>query len=82
MSKQYNVHAAKTNLSQLLTEVQQGEEVIIAKGGVPIARLVPIERTNNVKFGFLKGIVSDISDEDWQLADAEFRASFRDDKWV
>jgi prevent-host-death family protein len=37
-----NVHAAKTNLSQLLKQAQAGEEVIIAQAGVPVARLVPI----------------------------------------
>jgi prevent-host-death family protein len=36
-----NVHQAKTHLSQLLQEVEQGEEVVIARAGVPIARLVP-----------------------------------------
>jgi prevent-host-death family protein len=39
---QVNVHQAKTHLLQLLTRVQQGEEIIIAKADVPIARLVPI----------------------------------------
>ena len=35
-----NVHQAKTRLSQLLHEVELGEEVVIARAGVPIARLV------------------------------------------
>ena len=34
------MHHAKTHLSQLLQEVEQGEEVVIARAGVPIARLV------------------------------------------
>ena len=38
----FNIHAAKTHLSQLLKQAQAGEEVIIAQAGVPIARLVPI----------------------------------------
>jgi len=38
-----NIHAAKTQLSQLLKRVQGGEEVIIAKAGKPIARLVSVE---------------------------------------
>jgi prevent-host-death family protein len=37
-----NVHEAKTHLSRLLARVGLGEEVIIARAGVPIARLVPI----------------------------------------
>jgi prevent-host-death family protein len=36
-----NVHQAKTHLSQLLQDVVQGQEVVIARSGVPIARLVP-----------------------------------------
>ncbi len=43
MSKKVNVHAAKTQLSRLLQEALLGEEVIIARGGVPVARLVPVE---------------------------------------
>jgi len=35
-----NVHQAKTHLSQLLQQVEQGQEVVIARSGVPIARLV------------------------------------------
>jgi prevent-host-death family protein len=41
--KTVNVHEAKTTLSQLLADVQQGEEVVIARSGVPIARLVAIQ---------------------------------------
>ena len=39
-----NVHEAKTNLSKLLARVEEGEEVIIAKAGKHVARLVPIEK--------------------------------------
>ena len=35
-----NVHQAKTHLSQLLQEVEQGQQVVIARSGVPIARLL------------------------------------------
>ncbi len=37
-----NVHEAKTHLSRLLARVEQGEEVLIARAGRPIARLVPV----------------------------------------
>jgi prevent-host-death family protein len=37
-----NVHEAKTNLSDLLRRVEQGEEIVIARAGTPIARIVPI----------------------------------------
>lgn len=38
-----NVHHAKTHLSKILDRVALGEEVIIAKAGKPVARLIPIE---------------------------------------
>ena len=38
-----NVHQAKTHLSRLLRRTLEGEEIIIARAGVPIARLVPIQ---------------------------------------
>ena len=41
-----NVHAAKTHLSRLLDEAAAGEEIIIAKAGKPVARLVPFEKKN------------------------------------
>jgi prevent-host-death family protein len=37
-----NVHAAKTQLSRLLDAATAGEEVIIARAGKPVARLVPV----------------------------------------
>ena len=38
-----NIHQAKTHLSRLLERVAMGEEVIIAKAGTPVAKLVPID---------------------------------------
>ena len=46
-----NVHEAKTHLSRLLAKVAMGEEVIIAKAGKPVAKLVPIEEGRR-KFQF------------------------------
>jgi prevent-host-death family protein len=55
----YTVHAAKTNLSKLIERVEQGEEVVIARGRKPVARLVPIGVPAHVRrrraFGVLKG---------------------------
>lgn len=36
-----NVHEAKTHLSRLLVRVESGEEIIIARAGMPIARIIP-----------------------------------------
>lgn len=41
---QINIHEAKTHLSKLLRRTMEGEEIIITRAGVPIARLVSIER--------------------------------------
>jgi prevent-host-death family protein len=38
-----NVHEAKTHLSRLLKRVEAGEEIVIARAGKPVARLVPAE---------------------------------------
>ena len=38
-----NIHEAKTHLSRLLERVAMGEEVIIAKAGKPVAKLVPVK---------------------------------------
>ena len=41
MKESVNVHEAKTHFSRLLARVNQGEEIIIAKAGKPVACLVP-----------------------------------------
>ena len=43
--KTVNVHEAKTRLSELLKKVEAGEEIVIARAGKPVARLVPAAKT-------------------------------------
>lgn len=38
----YNIHEAKTHFSKLLERVSNGEEVVIAKAGKPVARILPV----------------------------------------
>jgi prevent-host-death family protein len=58
-----NIHHAKTHLSRLIEDVASGNEVLIAKGGRPMARLVPLARDETPrKAGLLKGKLR-ISDE-------------------
>ncbi len=52
-----NVHEAKTNLSRLLAKVEAGEEVIIARNGKPVARLVSIQKRGKRQFGSMKGLI-------------------------
>ena len=40
--KTVNLHAAKTHLSRLVDEAVSGKEVVIAKAGTPVAKLVPV----------------------------------------
>ncbi|MSR81458.1 MAG: type II toxin-antitoxin system Phd/YefM family antitoxin [Candidatus Latescibacteria bacterium] len=59
MPTQVNIHAAKTHFSQLLDRVSSGEEIVIAKAGKPIARLVPLEsRKHQRRPGSAKGKIS------------------------
>ena len=51
-----NIHQAKTHLSRLVEDVASGNEVLIAKGGRPMARLVPLRRDETPRrAGLLKG---------------------------
>ena len=52
-----NVHEAKTNLSRLLAQVEAGEEVVIARNGKPVARLVSAQRKGRPQFGSMKGLI-------------------------
>jgi len=40
-----NIYEAKTHLSRLLAEVEAGEEIVVARNGTPIARIVAVTRT-------------------------------------
>jgi prevent-host-death family protein len=56
--KTVNIHAAKTHLSSLVEEAASGEEIIIAKAGKPVARLVPLEKKKfDRRPGRLKGLI-------------------------
>jgi prevent-host-death family protein len=65
-----NIHAAKSQLSRLLDAVAAGEEVIIAKAGRPVARLVSIEqKKERRKLGTLAGKLHVPDDFDDPLPD-------------
>ena len=49
------VHAAKTQLSKLIARALDGEEVVIARGSVPVVKLVPVTPKPRRQFGALKG---------------------------
>lgn len=74
----FNVHEAKTNLSRLLERVEQGEEIIIAKSGRPVAKLVRLA-VEPRKPGRLKGRIRIGANFDEPLPD-EILAAFRGKK--
>ena len=65
---QVNVHEAKTNFSRLLQRALEGEEITIAKAGVPVARLVPVEPSEGKrKLGLYSGKIWMADDFDGPL---------------
>jgi prevent-host-death family protein len=53
------IHATKTKLSQLLKRVEAGEEIVLARGKEPIAKLVPFQSSaTKRRFGALREVVS------------------------
>ena len=73
-----NIHAAKTHLSRLIDEVAGGEEVVIAKAGRPVARLVPIGKAPGRRaLGSLAGRLTVPRDFDAPLPD-EVLAAFEE----
>ena len=72
-----NIHEAKTHFSRLLQRVAAGEEVVIARAGVPVARLVAVEpqEAKTRPLGFARGEVWVADDFDAPLPD-ELLAEF------
>jgi prevent-host-death family protein len=71
-TKTVNVHEAKTNFSKLLKLVERGEEIVIARAGHPVARLIglahaPTDRTP----GTARGLISIADDFDAPIPDLE-----------
>jgi prevent-host-death family protein len=67
--KVVNVHEAKTHLSKLLEDVAAGEEIVIAKAGKPVAKLVAIEKRPRIKLGIAEGEFTVPDDFDAPLPD-------------
>lgn len=73
--KTYNIHDAKTQLSRLVDAVASGEEIIIAKAGKPMAKLVPLSASAGPReLGRLAGQVRE--SEDCWATDPEMEALF------
>lgn len=68
---QMNIHEAKTHLSQLLEQIEAGEDVIIARHGKPVARLIPYtaKPVQQREPGSLRGKINFNEDFDAPLPD-------------
>lgn len=69
-----NIHEAKTHLSRLLRRVTAGEEVVIARSGKPIARILPLESKKKRVFGQDAGLFEVPDDFDTPLPDDILKA--------
>jgi len=58
MNEPISIHVAKTHLSRLIARAEAGEEIVIARGRNPVAKLVPIAPKPKRIFGALKGKLS------------------------
>lgn len=74
-AKQVNVHQAKTQLSKLLAEVEKGHEIIVARDGKPVAKLVPFVAAGKRKLrtGDWKGRIWISPDFDAPLSEEELK---------
>ena len=76
--KPVNVHDAKTHFSRLLERVADGETIVIAKSGTPVARLSPLDSrvaTESSRTGFLAGRL-EVPDDFDRMGDEEIESSF------
>jgi prevent-host-death family protein len=65
-----NIHEAKTHFSRLVERAEHGEEIIIARSGRPVARLVPLEDVEKPRvFGRMRGKIRIADDFDAPLPD-------------
>ena len=71
--KTVNVHEAKTQLSKLLEQVEQGDEIVIARAGRPVARLIPFATSGKRVLGQDAGQVFIAEDFDAPLPDEILR---------
>lgn len=70
MATMVNTHEAKTHLSRLLARVEAGEEIVIARDGKAIAKLVPVvEEPRIPRLGTARGKVW--MSPDWELSEEE-----------
>jgi prevent-host-death family protein len=70
---QFSIQDAKTNLPKLIADALEGGDVVIARGSVPVVRLVPIAPRGERRFGALKGKIAVDARFDEPLSDNDVR---------
>jgi prevent-host-death family protein len=67
-----NMRDARSNLSKLVRQAQAGDEVILARAGTPVAKIVPyMAEPRRSIIGAMKDVIPEISDEDWEASDRD-----------
>jgi prevent-host-death family protein len=67
-----NMRDARSNLSKLVRQAQAGDEVILARAGTPVAKIVPyMAEPRRSIIGAMKDVIPGISDEDWEASDRD-----------
>lgn len=85
MTAQFNIAEAKAKLSELLDRAVGGEEIVIARAGEPMARLMPLKQKKRRGRGILRGwaaniptevFLADMDPEDLDAAEGKFTDEF------
>jgi prevent-host-death family protein len=76
-AERFNIHEAKTQLSRIIERVEKGEQIIISRAGVPVAKVVPFPtQVNRRGRGSLAGQIELSDDWDSPAVNAEIAADF------
>ena len=74
-----NMRDARSNLSKLVRQAQASDEVILARAGTPVAKIVPYtaEPRRSI-IGAMKDVIPEISNEDWEASDRDVAKLWKD----
>ena len=73
--KLVNVYEARGQFSKLLDEAEAGEEIVIARNGTPVVRLVPVTAPKR-RLGRWQGQVPSLADDEWTASDDAVKEVF------
>ena len=74
-----NMRDARSNLSKLVRQAQAGDEVILARAGTPVEKIVPyMAEPRRSIIGAMKDVIPEISNEDWEASDRDVAKLWKD----